>query len=393
MRSARARRSCLALAAVIACGCGPGDRGDPPPPEVGVATAQRGSVPDHREYVGNVRAVIEVELRARVSGYLVEASFQDGQRVEAGDVLFRIDPDPFRVALAEAKGGLAAAVAEAQRAELEFERARELSAGDVVSQSLLDQRRAEHDGARARVESARAAVRAAELDLSYCTVTAPIAGRIGRRLVDVGNLVGASGEDTVLARLVQIDPIHVYFAPTELERLEVLQGAREGRLPERREGIPVALELGDGTPYAHQGAIDYIDPTIEPTRGTVTVRALMPNPDDVLKPGEFVRAYVIFPDLPDAVLVPQRAVLEEQGGSYVLAVKDDGTVEQRSVTAGVVHDGMQRIVEGLASGERVVVEGVQKARPGQKVVPRPLAVAAPPAESGAPTAEDGAPTP
>jgi membrane fusion protein (multidrug efflux system) len=374
----------MAMATAIATACGSGDRGGPPPPEVGVASAQLGSVPDRREYVGNVRAVVEVDLRARVRGYLTEALFQDGQRVEAGDVLFRIDPDPFRVALAEAKGGLAAALAEAQRAELEFERARELSAGDVVSQSLLDQRRAEHDSARARVESARASVRAAELDLSYCSVSAPIAGRIGRRLVDVGNLVGASGEDTVLARIVQIDPIHVYFAPTELERLEVLQGAREGRLPSRREGLPVAIELGDGTPYPHPGTIDYIDPTIEPTRGTVTVRALVSNPDDVLKPGEFVRAYVIFPDVAGAVLVPQRAVLEEQGGSYVLAVTDDGTVEQRSVVVGVVHDGMQRIVEGLAGGERVVVEGVQKARPGQKVVPVALEVAAPPREGGAP---------
>ena len=382
MLGARWRTAAAAIACAIAIACGSGEGGGPPPPEVGVATALVGRVPDRREYVGNVRAVVEVDLRARVRGYLTEVLFQDGQRVAAGDVLFRIDPDPYQVALSEAKGGLAAALAEAQRAELEFERARELSAGDVVSQSLLDQRRAEHDGAKARVASARAAVRAAELDLSYCTVTAPIAGRIGRRLVDVGNLVGASGEDTVVARIVQIDPIHIYFAPTELERLEVLRGAREGRLPTRREGMPVAIELGDGTPYPHQGAIDYIDPTIEPTRGTVTVRALVSNPDDVLKPGEFVRAYVIFPDLPDAVLVPQRAVLDEQGGSYVLAVNEDGTVEQRSVVAGAVHDGMQRIVEGLASGERVVVDGVQKARPGQKVVPVALEVASPPTDAG-----------
>jgi RND family efflux transporter MFP subunit len=369
---------CAPVALAVAIACGPGEGGGPPPPEVGVATARVGAVPDRREYVGNVTAVVEVELRARVRGYLTEVLFQDGQRVASGDVLFRIDPDPFRVALAEAKGMLSAAAAEAQRAELEFERARELSAGDVVSQSLLDQRRAEHDGARARVESARAAVRAAELDLSWCTVTAPIAGRIGRRLVDVGNLVGASGEDTVLARIVQVDPIHVYFAPTELERLEVLRGAREGRLPQQREGLPVAIELGDGTPYPHPGTIDYIDPIIEPTRGTVTVRAVVPNPDDVLKPGEFVRAYVVFPDVADAVLVPERAVLEEQGGSYVLAVSDDGTVQQKSVVAGVVHDGMQRIVEGLAAGERVVVDGVMKARPGQKVVPVALEAAAPP---------------
>jgi len=364
----------LLLGAALGVACG-GDEGSggPPPPEVVVATARRGSVPDRREYVGNVRAMNEVDVRARVRGYLIEQSFEDGQRVAAGDLLFRIDPSTYEVALAEAKGALAAARAEARRAELEYKRAKELSSGDVVSQSVLDARRAERDGAHARVASAEAAVRGAELDLSYCTITAPIAGRIGRRLVDVGNLVGTSGEDTVLAHIVQMDPIYVYIAPTELERLEVLQGVREGRIPAQGEGtIPVAVELGDGTSYPHQGVVDYVDPTIESTRGTVTVRARVPNPDDVLKPGEFVRLFVIFPDLTDVVLVPQRAVLEQQGGSYVLVVKDDGVVESRTVVVGVVHDGMQRVVSGLAAGERVVVEGVQKARPGQTVVPRPL---------------------
>lgn len=367
-------RAALLLAAALGLACGRHEGGGgPPPPHVLVAKAQLGSVPDRREYVGNVSAVREVDVRARVRGYLVEQAFQDGQRVAEGDLLFRIDPSTYQVALARAKGDLAAARAEEKRADLDFARARDLSVGDVVSQSVLDARRADRDSAKARVRSAQATVRAAELDLSYCTISAPTAGRIGRRLVDVGNLVGASGEDTVLAHIVQIDPIYVYFAPTEGDRLDVLRGVREGRIPEKREGaVPVAVVLGDGTPYPHQGVVDYVDPTIEPTRGTVTVRAQVPNPDDVLKPGQFVRAVAIFPDLTGVVLVPQRAILEQQGGSYVLVVKDDDLVEQRNVTVGVVHDGMQRVVSGLAAGERVVVEGVQKARPGQKVVPQPL---------------------
>jgi RND family efflux transporter MFP subunit len=363
----------VALSLAMA-GCGSEEGGGgPPPPEVVVVAARLGSLPDRREYVGSVHAVSEVDVRARVRGYLVEQGFRDGQRVAVGDLLFRIDPSTYEVALREAQAAVAAAGAEAARADLEFSRAAELSANSVVSQSVLDARRAERDGARARLESAEAAVRGAELDLSYCTITAPLAGRIGQRLVDVGNLVGGSGEDTVLARLVQVDPIYVYFAPTELERLQVLQGVREGRFPLPSEAaLPVAIELGDGTPYPHEGVLDYVDPTIDPTRGTVTVRARVPNPDDVLKPGEFVRVSVIFPDLKDVLLVPQRAVLEEQGGSYVLVVAEDGGVERRSVVVGESGDGMQRIVSGLSPDERVVVDGVQKARPGQKVTPRLL---------------------
>jgi len=387
-RSTRLRR--LGAAAVLAgsaLACGGGEGGAPPPPEVVVATAQKGSVPDRREYVGNVRAAAEVEIRARVRGYLVEQHFADGQRVEAGQLLFRIDPVPFEVALAEAKGRLASASAEVRRAEHDHARAKELFETKVVSVAILDQRRAERDAALAAEESARAAVRSAELDLSYCTVSAPIAGRIGRRLVDVGNLVGASGRDTVLARLVQTDPVHVYFAPTELDRLDVLQGAREGRIPQERVGsIPIELRLGDGTPYPHRGILDYVDPTIDPTRGTVSVRARVPNPDGDLKPGEFVRVTAIFPDVTDAVLVPQRAAQQEQGGSYVLVVGADGVVESRRVELGVAHDGLQHVAAGLAAGERVIVDGVQKARPGKPVVSREEAVAAPPPAEGGPAA-------
>jgi membrane fusion protein (multidrug efflux system) len=286
-------------------------------------------------------------------------------------VLFRIDPESFEVALAEARGRLASAAAETLRAEHEYDRARELFDSKVVSVSVLDQRRAERDAARAAQQSAEAEVRAAELDLSYCTVRAPLAGRIGRRLVDIGNLVGESGQDTVLARIVQIDPVHVYFAPTELDRLDVLRGAREGRIPEERVGtIPIELRLGDGSPYPHPGVVDFVDPTIDPTRGTITVRARVPNPDGALKPGEFVRVTAVFPDVVDAVLVPQRAVQQEQAGSYVLVVGEGDVVESREVELGVARDGRQQIAKGLRVGERVIIDGVQKARQGSAVTPR-----------------------
>lgn len=361
--------SALLLAAVVASTACERDapRGEPPPPEVVVAAARLGSVPDRHEYVGNVRAAQQVDVRARVRGVLAEQAFRDGQQVAAGDLLFRIDPSTYEVALAGAKAELAAARAEATRAGLELKRARELSGSDVLSQSQLDARRAADQSARARVAAAEAAVRGARLDLSYCTIDAPIAGRISQRLVDVGNLVGRTDDGTVLAQLVQVDPIHVYFEPTEQERLQVLRSVREGRFPPPDEGgLPVSIALGDGSVYPHRGVVDYVAPTIDPTRGTVTARALVPNPDAVLKPGEFVRITVIFPDLQDVVLVPQRAVLEEQGGSYVLIVGADGTVERRGVTVGALHEGMQGVT-GVSPGERVIVEGVQKARPGQKV--------------------------
>jgi RND family efflux transporter MFP subunit len=378
-----------ALAAASAIGCGRGEPGGPPAPDVVVATAKTGAVPDRREYVGNVRAMNDIEVRARVRGYLIEQRFEEGRVVKKGDVLFRIDPSTYQVALAGAKGKLARTRATAERARREFARAEQLVKDDVASIATLDARRAERDAAEAEIASAEAAVRAAELNLSYTTVTAPITGRIGRALVDVGNLVGESGQDTVLAQLVQVDPIHVDFAPTERDRLGVLRDIAKGRFPRQSEGVPVKLLLGDGTPYPHDGVIDFVDPTIEPTRGTVAVRAVVPNPDGNLKPGEFVHVIVVRPDVPDAVLVPQRAVQDQQGGNYVLVVKPDDTVESRPVVLGALHEGMQQVAQGLTAGERVIVDGVQKARPGQKVTAREMGAAGVAAQKEEPAKKEG----
>lgn len=372
-------RACGLVFVLALASCG---RGDAPPaptaPEVTTAVATVGAVPDRREYVGNVRAVNQVEVRARVRGYLRAKHFDEGQPVAAGAVLFEIDPSTYEVALAAAKGQLAQARATIVRAEADYKRTRGLFEKGVASASVLDQARADRDVASASLQSAEAAVDAAQLDLSYCTVRAPIAGRIGRALVDVGNLVGESGQDTVLATIVQEDPIHVYFAPTERDRLDVLRGAHEGRIPQQRVGtIPIELLLGDGTPYPQHGVIDYVDPVIEPTRGTITVRAVVANPDGALKPGEFVRAIAVFPDRVDAVLIPERAVQDEQGGSFVLVVKPDDVVESRRVRVGALHGGLREITEGIAAGDRVIVDGVQKARPGQKVVAKAVGEAPP----------------
>ncbi len=233
---------------------------------------------------------------------------------------------------------------------------------------MIDERRAERDASAAAVEAARAAVRSAELDLSYCQVRAPIAGRLGRALVDIGNLVGESGQDTVLAELVQEDPIHVYFAPSEEEafawpRLDPTPSEET----DTGNRIEVRLRLGDGKAHPHAGSLDYRAPTVDALRGTISMRALIPNPEGTLRPGQFAHVIAILPEIPEAVLIPQRAVLDEQGGSYVLIVDQDDTAKRRPVRLGRTVDGMQQVADGLSGDERVIVDGLQGVRSGDSV--------------------------
>ncbi len=355
----------------VLSGCGPAEqRPEAPPPTVSVFVAEARAFPDRREQVATIVALNEVDVRARVRGFLIEQRFTEGQQVREKDVLYRIDPSSYEIRLKETQGALARVRATLARAKRDLARTQGLFEKDFESQASLDQRIAERDSAEAEVVSAEAAVAAAMLDLSYCTVYAPLTGKIGRSRIDVGNLVGEGGQDTVLARIVQVDPIHVVFNPTEQERLRVLRDAREGRVWAQREGnLPVEIILGDGSRYPHRGVLDFVDPTIDATRGTITVRAVVPNPDGDLKPGEYVRVVTVWPDIAEAVVVPERAVQDEQGGSYVLVVGAEDKVEQRPVTLGAAHEGMLHIASGLAAGERVVVEGVQQARPGTRVTP------------------------
>lgn len=363
-------RFAIALCAAAALAC-PGGDAPParPPVEVKVDVARVAPMSDRREYVGNVRAVDRVEVRARVRGYLVEQKYADGALVAKGDLLFRIDPEPFEVALAEAKGQLARARADAVRAEQDLARAEALFESGVVSTELIDQRRAARNSTAAAVQAAQATVKAADLNLSYASVRAPVAGRMGRRLIDIGNLVGESGTDTILAELIEEDPIHVYFAAPEGEALP-----RSGSERERAAAVPIPVRilLGDGSDYPHEGVVDYVAPTVDSEQGTVSVRARIPNPEGVLRPGQFVRVIASFPDVPEAVMIPQRAVLDEQGGSYVLLVKDDDTVERRPIRPGRMADGRQEVLEGLKGGERVIVDGVQGVRPGDPVRAAPI---------------------
>lgn len=367
----------VAVAFGIACPAAEAPKA-PGPTAVKIEIAQVESLVDRREYVGNVRSVDRIEIRARVRGYLVEQLFEDGARVARGARLFRIDPRPFEVAVAEARGELARAEAEADRALKDVERAEALFSSGVVSPGFIDERRAARDATVAAVAAARARAKAAELDLSYTDIRAPIAGRMGRALVDIGNLVGESGQDTILAELVVEDPVRIYFAAPEGEAIPrigpAVTAAMPGAKPLSSAGsIRVEIELTDGSRHPHAGVVDYVDPSVDAERGTLSMRAVVPNPDGALRPGQFVRVFARFPEEERAIVVPQRAVLDEQGGSYVLVVAADDSVERRPVRPGRMVAGRQEILSGLEGGERVIVDGLQGLRPGVKVQPEAVA--------------------
>jgi membrane fusion protein (multidrug efflux system) len=351
------------MASIPACG-----RGEEPPEEpplvVHVVRAVRETVPISREYPGRTAAVNAVEVRARVRGTLEKALFREGADVQKGDLLFVIEQAPYRAALAEAEGALARARASAAKAERDWKRAEALFAQGVASAASHDAAKSALEEAQADVQTQDAAVERARLDLGYTELRAPIAGRVGRIQVDVGNLVGA-GEETVLTTLVQLDPLYVYFNPPEQERLEVIKGREAGHFVPRDE-IRVRLSLADGSDYPEPGRIDFVDNAVDPSAGTVTVRAVFPNPDPILLPGEYAEVHVVLGQR-EAVLVPEKAVIEEQGSARVLVAGDDDVIASRNVDADGSDRGRRIILSGLEAGERVLVDNLQRARPGMTV--------------------------
>jgi membrane fusion protein (multidrug efflux system) len=363
---------CLAFAA--ACG-GEKDAAAPPALEVAVADVREAKIPIFVEHVGTTEAVHTVELRARVRGVLEKVFFKEGADVAEGDLLFRIEQAPYKAALTKAKADLTRALATGVRAKADYERTSELASKQVASQADLDHARASRDEADAAVASLRAAVEQAELDLGYTEVRAPISGRIGRVHVDEGNLVGGA-EETVICTIVQLDPIRMSWSPSEKERLDVLRLRKEGRYVQRDQ-IEVEAFLSDGSQHPYPGKLDFVDNTVDPTVGTVRVRAVFPNPDKTLLPGQFARLRILIGRDVPVLLVPAGAILEEQGGSTVWVLGADGTVSARSVVPGITSEGNMRVVEsGLTAGDKIVVDNLGKLRPGLKVAIRGTTTAA-----------------
>jgi RND family efflux transporter MFP subunit len=367
----------LVLLAPVLAGCGqsqPQAGGPPPPPTVTVAKPIERGVTDQDEYVGRFVAVNSVEVRARVSGYLDQIHFRDGQMVKQGDLLFTIDKRPFQNAVAQTQGTLAQAKANLSFTEADLERAKLLVRDRTITEQSFDQRTQAYRGALASVSANEAAVRQAELDLEFTELRAPVAGRIGDRRVSPGNLVtgGASGTTTMLANIVSLDPIRFEFTMDEASYLRYERFSGSGKEVTGREGgVIVGLKLLDEKTFEHRGYMDFVDNAIERSSGTIRGRAVFSNPNNVLTPGMFGRIRVPGSPTYNALLLPDAAVGTEQIRKFVLVVGDDNVAVQKYVTLGPLSDDNLRIIkDGIAAGDRVVVNGLMRVRPGQKVTPQ-----------------------
>jgi RND family efflux transporter MFP subunit len=382
----------IAILGLVGAGCSEGQpqqaKGPPPPPAVTVAKPVRKLVVDQDEYVGRFVAVESVEVRARVGGYLEQINFTDGQMVKQGDTLFVIDRRPYRHVLEQAKANLAQARANLAYAQSDLERGAQLVKDHTITQQLYDQRLQTKNVAEANVRAQEEAVATAELDHNFTELHAPITGRIGDRRVSTGNLVmgGLTGTPTLLATIVTVDPIRFEFTFDEAAYLRYERLAREGKDVTSREGsVIVAVKLIDEKDFVRQGRMDFVDNVIDKASGTIRGRAVFPNPDGVLTPGMFGRIRV--PGTPPylAMLVPEVAIGTEQARKFLLVVAPDGTVQQKFVTFGQAVGQMRVVKDGLAPDDRVVVNGLMRARPGQKVTPQEED--APPVGPGRPSAD------
>ncbi|WP_147151952.1 efflux RND transporter periplasmic adaptor subunit [Reyranella soli] len=339
-----------------------------PAPAVGVRPAVMKGVSQSFEFVGRIKAIEKVELRARVEGFLEKVLFREGDAhegkdVKAGELLFQIEKVQFQAALDQAKANLAVAEATLTNAKLEYERSLELSKRNFSPQSDVDQKKAAMDSAAGRVMQAKAALTQAQVNLDYTDIRAPIDGRIGRTAYTVGNLVNpASG---VLATIVSQDPVYVLF-PVSVRDLEAIREARR-----KEDGgmakIDIRVRLPSGQEYTQRGVWNLTDPQVDPQTDTLIMRATMPNPDRTLTDGQFVTAIIRERQEEPRLVVPQAALQVDQSGYYVLVVTDQNKVEQRRVQTGPQRGTDVVVTSGVKEGEKVIVDGIQKVRPGQVV--------------------------
>ena len=366
-----------------------GAKGAPPAPQVTVASPIKRTVTDRDEYVGRFVAVDSVEIRARVSGYLDEVQFTDGEIVKRGAKLFQIDQRPFTAALDQARADLARAKAQLDLANADLGRAQDLIERKTISEAIYEQRIQAKRAADAQLQSVEAAVRVAELNLEFTELRAPIDGRIGDRRVSRGNLVigGSQPSTTLLATIVSTDPIRFEFTFDEAAFLRYSRLAEDSKKIESR-GLttPVELRLLDETEFKHSGRMDFVDNVIDRSSGTIRGRALVQNPSGLFTPGMFARARVPASAPFEALLVPDSAVGTEQIRKFVYAVDGENTVRQKYVTLGHLENGLRVILKGIEPTDRIIVNGMVRARPGIKVTPvvageKPAAApgAAPPA--------------
>lgn len=342
----------------------------PPPPKVEVAVPLQRPVTRYVEATGNTAPVKSVDLVARVQGFLQSIDYQDGSFVKQGTQLFTIEPETYKLKLEQAQAAEAGAQASLRQAEADFKRQSDLVQRQAVSQATLDASTSTRDNAQANLQQAQANTKLAEVNYGYTKVTAPFDGVVSAHMVSIGELVGVSSP-TQLATIVAMDPIYVNFTVNEQDVLRIrAEAARRGLTGADLKQFPIQVGLQTETGFPHQGKLDYVAPTINQSTGTLAVRGLVPNDKRVLLPGYFVRVRVPFAQEKDSLLVPDTALGSDQGGRYLLVVNGDNVVEQRKVQTGPLDNGLRVIESGLKPDDRVVIAGLLRVIPGQKIDPQ-----------------------
>jgi RND family efflux transporter MFP subunit len=356
----------------------------PPPPKVTVSQPVRRNVTNYLELTGNTQAVNTAQLRARVEGYLDKVLFKDGEMVKKGQLLFLIQQNTYEAKLRQAEANILTQKALLDHAQTEYTRYTGLYNNKAAAQTDVENWHYQRDAAQAALLSAEAQRDLAKLDLGYTWVTAPFNGRIDRRLVDVGNLVG-SGTSTVLAEITQLDPIYVYCNVSEMDILPLIGGSGEGSAQQDASKYPVQMGLANEEGYPHDGTLDFTATSVSSGTGTLLLRGVFPNAEGKMLPGQYARVRVSTSKERSALLVPQVALGFDQLGSYVLVVNGQNVVERRNVKTGAVRDGMYVIEEGLTGDEWVVVKGLLRANFGRPVTPERESLAEPRPSSTGPT--------
>ncbi len=361
------------LAAALA-GCDkPATQAAAPPPSVTVAQPTKRVVTDWDEFTGRFEAVEEVQVRARVGGFVDSIQFKDGDFVKPGDLLYVIDSRPFEAVALQADGQLADARARAELARRELERALTLVTTSAVSESIVDQRRQTLQAAHAAEMQAEGALKAAQLNIEFTHVKAPIAGRVSRHLVSIGNLVqGADGGSTLLTSIVSLDPIYIYFDMDEATYLKYNKLWFEGRRPSSRDTAnPVQVALVGESKPSREGRMDFLDNRLDVSTATLRSRAIVPNKDISILPGQFGRVRLVGSAPYEALLLPDAAIATDQSRKIVFVVNNENFVEVRPVVLGPLDGGLRIIREGLKADDKVIIDGIQRARVGAKVAPHP----------------------